>query len=236
MLAASLTACAAPPPSAYSGAPKLSDLNGQSVGVSAALAATPMDQTLAAKLEAIMQNPDQQAAAVAAIKQSVYWTSNPCPTATFTRLPGFAIFDVVRFNSQGQPIAGTWREGIFESGCGINQQLNVANYVTGPGEVHVTAMLPGTTIATAAMQAYLVNAAADAAGVAFSDCQIWYVADTDYIGPEGPVAADGSQGYKEDWTIDICGTRKRTILHFKVVRHAATQMKAYRNETTTLSQ
>ena len=86
-----------------------------------------MDQTVAARIEAIMRDPDHQTAVLAAIKQSVYWTSNPCANASFTWLPSITIFDVVRFNAQGQPVAGTWREGIFESGCGTSQQLNVAN-------------------------------------------------------------------------------------------------------------
>jgi hypothetical protein len=162
-----------------------------------------MDATLQARLYAIMANPDQQAAALAAIKQSVYWTSSPCPAATFTWLPGLQVYDVVRFNAQGQPVAGTWREAVLESGCGISQQLNVANYVTGPGEVHVISLLPGTTHANPAAQAKARNSAAYAAGILDGSCDLWYIANTEFMGPEGPVAADGSGRYKEYWTRGI---------------------------------
>ena len=236
LLAASLAGCTAPPASAYSPAPKLSDLKGDSVSVSPAITATPPSQTLLAKLEAIMQNPDQQAAALAAIKQSVYWTSNPCANASFTWLPSITIFDVIRFNSQGQPIAGTWREGIFESGCGVNQQLNVANYVTGPGEVHVTSMLPGTTITSPTMQASAVNNAAYAAGILRGSCDLWYISDTEFVGPEGPVTADGLESYKENWTVNACGDLKRTVLHFQTLGTNRTRVNVDPKETTTLQQ
>jgi len=193
-----------------------------------------MDQTVPARIEAIMQNPDQQKAALAAIKQSVYWTSNSCANASFTWLPSITIFDAVRFNSQGQPVAGTWREGIFESGCGFSQQLNVANYVTAPGEVHVTSMLPGTTIASPIMQASAVNDAAYAAGILHGSCDVWYIADTQLVGPEGPAAADGSETYKEYWTVNVCGALKRTVLHFQILGPNRIRVRADRHETTIL--
>jgi hypothetical protein len=231
-----LTGCAAPPSSAYSPEPTLSDLSGKSVDVSRAVATAPMDQTLQARLYAIMANPDQQAAALTAIKQTVYWTSNPCPTATFTWLPGLKVFDVVRFNAQGQPVAGTWRESILESGCNINLQQNVANYVTGPGEVHVIAMLPGTTQTSPIAQAHAINNAAYAAGVLHGSCDLWYVANTEYVGPEGPVTSDGSGIYKEYWTVNACGDLKRTVLHFQSFATGDARVRVDPKETTTLPQ
>jgi hypothetical protein len=195
-----------------------------------------MDQTVLAKIEAIMRDPGQQTAVLAAIKQSVYWTSNPCANASFTWLPSITIFDVVRFNAQGQPVAGTWREGIFESGCGTSQQLNVANYVTAPGKVHVTSMLPGTTVTGPAMQASAINNAAYAAGVLHGSCDVWFISNTELVGPEGPATADGLQSYKEYWTVNACGTLKRTVLHFQNLEGNRTRIRVDLNETTTLQQ
>lgn len=172
---------------------------------------------VAAAFAAVMQDAGHRQTVLDAAKQSPAWTHKSCAGASFAETPEVAVYVPVTFDKNGVPTAGAWREGVVASGCGAPITLNILTKITAPATLATGFLLPGATIADPVLQNYAQKYAVSAAGGIPAGCHDAYVADTEFAGYENSTAGatNATSGpWKEIWMLDLCGSRKRVVLHF----------------------
>jgi hypothetical protein len=170
----------------------------------------------AMEFAAVLQNPGHRQTVLDAAKDSPAWTHMSCPGARFAQAPEVGVYLPVVFDKTGVPVSGEWREGLAVTGCGAPMMLNVLTRITAPATLATGFLLPGSTIADPILQNYAQAFALKAAGGLPAGCTDGYVANTEFAGYEGTDAAQQTGPWKEIWTLDLCGPRKRVTMHFIV--------------------
>jgi hypothetical protein len=180
----------------------------------AAPAAQAAQSPMAVQFAGVLQNAGHRQVVMEAAKQSPAWTHMACSAASFTQVPEVAVYVPVLFDKAGAPISGEWREGVIASGCGTKVILNVLTKITAPSTLSTGFILPGATIADPILQNYAQSFALKAAGGLPAGCKDGFVADTEFAGyaVAGPTGESGA--WKEIWTLDLCGVRRRVVVHF----------------------
>jgi hypothetical protein len=174
------------------------------------------DQTAIAKL---MANPMEQQHVLSAAKNSTVVLQNPCPTAQYSIENRFIPYQPVSLDSTGKIISGAWKQVVDQHGCDISRQLNVLVWAQEPKGLSVMPLLPGTTHADFALQKdavrFAVQALAAVPGGREANCQIGYVADTEFVAPED-TTLPGAKGpsWRELWTLASCTQKMLVPMHF----------------------
>jgi hypothetical protein len=173
----------------------------------------------AQQFAAVMQDAGHRAEVLSAAQATPAWAALACKTATYAQMPEIGVYVPVRFDKDGAPVAGEWREGLLASGCGAKMRLNVLTEVTAPSTLASGALLPGATIADPILQNAAQIDAVRAAGGLPRTCRDAFVLDTRFDGfqgaqlkalPDGEITA----AWTETWSLDLCGTEKVVTMHF----------------------
>ena len=174
------------------------------------------DSGLFAKL---LSDPAEAQRVISAAGRSTVVLQNPCPTAEFRVANKFVPYKPVSFDSTGAIVGGAWKEFVQAEGCGRTRLLNVLVSVEGPNKLATMPLLPGNTHADALLQKdavkYAVMALAATPGGREADCQIGYVANTEYLAQEKE-ALPGAKGppWRELWTLASCTQKILVPMHF----------------------
>jgi hypothetical protein len=181
------------------------------MGQAAPQAGTPSANEFAA----VMQDEGHRQDVLNAAQATPGWAQTACKTATYTQAPEVGVYAPIRFDAQGAPISGEWREGIVVTGCGQTHRLNVLTKVTAPATLATGPLLPGSTIADPVLQNAAQFYALKAAGGLPPGCTQAYIADTIFGGYETkPTADTAAAPWQETWTLNLCGPPTRITLHF----------------------
>jgi len=174
------------------------------------------DQTPLVKL---LSDPTEQQHVISVAGRSTVILQNPCATAQYTLEKKISIYKQPLFDSTGKLIDGAWKHVVDEEGCGVTRVLNVLVLAQGPNIVAVVPLLPGTTHADAILQKdavkFAVQAAATVSGGREANCQIGYVADTEFVERES-TTLEGAKGpsWRELWTLVSCTHKLQIPVHF----------------------
>ncbi len=173
----------------------------------------------AQQFAAVLQNPGHLQLVLQSAQATPAWTHLACAGAVFTPAPQIAVYVPIVFDSTGAPVRGEWREALIASGCGAPMTLNVLTKITDPATLATGYLLPGSTVADPILQNAAQGPAIKAAGGVPAGCRQAYIANTEFVGYEGPNAAKQSAGkqmgpWKELWTLDLCGSPRQVMLHF----------------------
>jgi len=166
-----------------------------------------------------MSDPVLQQHVLSAAGRSTVVLQNPCPEAQYSARKTFIAHAPVNFEGTGQMVSGAFRQVVDEQGCGIKRVLNVLILAGGPDDLKVMPLLPGTTHADATLQKdavkYAVQALGTVPGGREANCQIGYVADTEFLDQEN-TALPGSKGpaWREIWTLASCTQSMRVPMRF----------------------
>jgi hypothetical protein len=174
------------------------------------------DQTPLVKL---LSDPTEQQHVISVAGRSTVILQNPCPTAQYTLEKKISFYKQPSFDSGSKLVDGAWKQVVDEEGCGVRRILNVLVFAQGQNNVSVVPLLPGTTRADAILQRdavkFAVQAAATVPGGREENCQIGYVADTEFIEQES-VTLEGAKGpsWRELWTLVSCTHKMQIPVHF----------------------
>jgi len=130
------------------------------------------------------------------------------------------IYQPVRFNPDGTPASGLWKEIVTSEGCGLRKVFNVASIVNQDGSIRRVGLLPGTTRAEPQLEEDgLAQARAAAVGVLPKDCAQTMIIDTNFVAPEGVPALKTLPGrdpqpWREEWTVKGCDAKAIVTMHF----------------------
>jgi hypothetical protein len=174
------------------------------------------DPELFAKL---LGDPAEEQRVINAAARSTVVLQNPCPTTQFRIGNKFVPYKPVSFDNAGAIVGGAWKEFVQAEGCGRTRLLNVLVSVEGPNKLSTIPLLPGTTHASALLQKdavkYAVMAVAATPGGHEANCQIGYVANTEYLTQEKEVMPGAKEpGWRELWTLASCTQKMLVPMHF----------------------
>ena len=170
--------------------------------------------SVAMQFAAVLQESGHRQLVLYTAKQTPVWTRISCRAARFARAPEIGVYVRVQFDKSGIPISGEWREGVVASGCGAPITLNVLTLITAPATLATGYLLPGDTIADPILQNYAQSFALKAAGGLPNGCTDAYVANTKFVGYDGPGSAGNIGPWKEVWTLHLCGPPRRVLMQF----------------------
>jgi len=158
----------------------------------------------------LMNDPAFRQRVVDSAKRSTVLLQNPCPDARLSIESEFGIYKPGTVDDHGRVTSGSWRMGVDEKGCGGQRRLNVLVSISG-ATVAVTPMLPGTTHADPVLQNDAVHYASLALrgvpGGLEPNCNIGYVADTEFLREEPAGPSDVRGGWRETWTLVSCAQK-----------------------------
>jgi hypothetical protein len=126
-----------------------------------------------------------------------------CPSAAFQKVGVLTLYRPVRFDAQGRPTEGAWRESVEATGCGTRRTFNVLTIIAADEPVRRVPLLPGGTIADPVLQQDALPDAVRGAAAANPGCRDGIVVDTRFDEFEGASAA--SRPWRETWTVAGCG-------------------------------
>jgi len=186
------------------------------VGITVSLRTFADDSGLFAKL---VSDRSYQQGLVSAAERSTVVLQNPCPAAQFSIANKFVPYKPVSFDSAGTIVGGAWKEIVQAEGCGRTRLLNVLITVEGPNRLARIPLLPGNTHADALLQKdavhYAVVALATARGGREPNCQIGYVANTEYLEQEKETLPGAKEpSWRELWTLASCTQKMLVPMHF----------------------
>ncbi len=189
------------------------------IGVIAPAKAAPTP--MSPELKAFLMRPDVQRGTVDMM--SLQWKVL-VPDCADSHLDGTNVMvnTPPEFNAAGLPISGRWRVMGQFSGCNKNRLFNIQFYITPKGDIQRTALLPGTTIASAVLQhdslMYVVDGMYELQPK--HDCKEIQFTDTKFVAfeKEKPPTATGPV-WKEKWTIRMCEVTGVVTLHFVTDAH-----------------
>jgi hypothetical protein len=185
------------------------------------------------KLNSVIADPGVQQRVLGTAKKSTVVIYNPCPSAQFNLSEKFVVYKPLTSDGTGAVTGGAWKQVVQEQGCGTNRILNVLAFVQGPKTLTTTPLLPGTTHADPQLQKDAVRYAVIAVGGAEKNCNIGYIADTEFLQHEG-VPLEGAKGapWQELWTLISCTKQSQVLMHFTPDR-TGTSIFATQSETRT---
>jgi hypothetical protein len=172
-----------------------------------------------AEIAKLMADATEQQHVMSAAKKSTVALQNPCPTAQYSIEKKFSPHQPVSLDSAGKIVTGEWKQVVDEQGCGIHRLLNVLVWAQESKGLSVMPLLPSTTHADFALQKdavrFAVQALATVPGGREANCQIGYVADTEFIEQENTTlpGAKGSS-WRELWTLASCTQKMLVPMHF----------------------
>ena len=167
----------------------------------------------------MLSEPTEQQQVLSAARRSIPLVQNPCPGAVFSIERRFVIYKQPTFDNSGTLGDGSWKQIVDEQGCGEHHTLNVWVSAQGPTNVSMVPLLPGSTRADPMLQKdgvqFAAQAAATVPGGREPNCQIGYVADTEFIAQEN-VTLQGAKGpsWRELWTLVSCTQKLLVPIHF----------------------
>ena len=174
------------------------------------------DSGLFAKL---LSDPAEQQRVISAAGRSTVVLQSPCPSAQFRIANKFVPYKPVSFDGTGAIVSGAWKQIVQVEGCGRTRLLNVFVTVEGPNKLSAMPLLPGSTHADALLQKdavkYAVVALATARGGREANCQIGYVANTEYLEQEKETLPGAKEpAWRELWTLASCTQKMIVPMHF----------------------
>jgi hypothetical protein len=187
------------------------------VGVVCVVSSTAVgdDRTPLVKL---LSDPTEQQHVISVAGRSTVILQNPCPTAQYVLEKKISFYKQPSFDRGGKLVDGAWKQVVDEEGCGVRRILNVLVFAQGQS-ASVEPLLPGTTRADPILQRDAVKFAVQAAATVSEgrevNCQIGYVADTEFIEQES-VTLEGAKGpsWRELWTLVSCAHKMQIPVHF----------------------
>jgi hypothetical protein len=187
-----------------------------------------------ASFAAMLRSTQHRNTVLETARQGTIWVNDPCPSATFTPLDQYAVYQPVRVGRGGKPTAGAWRESVKVEGCGVSRILNVFTAVHSAGDLVSVAGLPGTTRADPLLQRDSMPIVTPAVKGRPAGCQQLYVADTRFIATEGeagPVGSARRVPWREEWTFVTCDKRSVVTVHFTPTPDGGTDIRVVVGET-----
>ncbi len=167
----------------------------------------------------LLSDPTQQQRVIDAAGRSTVVLQNPCPAAQFRIGNKFVPYRPVSFDGAGAIVGGAWKEFVQAEGCGRTRLLSVLVSVEGPNKLATMPLLPGNTHADALLQKdavkHAVVALSIAPGAREPNCQIGYVANTEYL-DQGTESLPGARGpaWRELWTLASCTQKMLVPMRF----------------------
>ena len=168
----------------------------------------------AQRFAAVLQDPGHRQMVLQSAQKTPAWERVACAGARFSPIPQIAVYAAVVFDKKGMPVAGAWRESLTATGCGAPMTLNVLTKITAPGTLATGYLLPGTTMGDPILQNTGQAVVVRFLGGIPKGCRDAFVADTEFVGFEGPDAARQTGPWKEIWTVDLCSQPKQVMIHF----------------------
>jgi hypothetical protein len=174
------------------------------------------DSAIFAKL---LTDPAQQQRVIAAAGRSTVVLQNPCPNTQSSIANRYIPYKPVSFDSTGTIVAGAWKQMVQAEGCGRTRLLNVLVFVENPNQISMMPLLPGNTHADVVLQKdavkYAVAAVATAPGGREANCQVGYVANTEYLEQEKETLPGGKEpSWRELWTLASCTQKMLVPMRF----------------------
>jgi hypothetical protein len=148
----------------------------------------------------ILADPGEHAHVISAAKRSTVVIESPCSSANFEMLDEVAILVQPTFDANGIT-GGAWQRVVQEEGCGVKRTLNVLAVIQSPKTLTTMPLLPGTTHANPQLQKDAVKYAVIAAGGREPNCNIGYVANTEFLNSDGNAQR---APWRELWTLNSC--------------------------------
>ena len=191
------------------------------------LAPTATTQTFAApaapapvapELMRFVEQPANRQTVLAMIQDQATRLLGACKSLSFAN-DHVAVAIAPRFNANGTPLHGEWKESWTATGCGKSKIFNVETFTRDNGAVSRLLLVPGTTIAPPGLQSDALLHAVTAANAPSGGCQDRTILDTAFLG-FAAAAAPGNgpspqvRPWHEDWTVDACGKVSVVMLHF----------------------
>jgi hypothetical protein len=167
----------------------------------------------------LLSDPTQQQQVVSAAGRSTVVLQNPCPTAQYSIEKKFIPYRPVSLDGTGQIVSGAWKQVVDQEGCGNKRVLNVLVWAQESKGLSTMPLLPGTTHADFVLQKdavpYAVQALATVRGGREANCQVGYVADTQFVEQE-TTTLPGAKGpsWRELWTLESCTQKMLVPMHF----------------------
>jgi len=172
-----------------------------------------------AAIAKLMGDPAEQQPVMSVAGHSTVVLQNPCPAAQYSIEKIFIPYQSVTFDGTGKLVSGAWKQVVDEQGCGIKRVLNVLVWAQAANGLSVMPLLPGTTHADVALQKdavkYAFQALATVPGGREANCQVGYVADTEFLQQEEATAPGGKgPAWRELWTLASCAQKMLVPVHF----------------------
>jgi hypothetical protein len=166
----------------------------------------------------LMSDPAEQQHVIGAARRSTVFTQNPCPAAKFEISRSYTAIQPIIADADGRVGNGTWQQVVDEKGCGAERQLNVLMIVD-QGQVSASPLLPGTTRADFRLQRQAIHSALDAIaatpGGTEKNCNVSYVANTEFLGTDTETAPGGwAPPWREVWTLAACTQKVLVPIRF----------------------
>jgi hypothetical protein len=166
----------------------------------------------------LVSDPAEEQHIIGAARRSPVLIQNPCPAAKFEISRSYTAIQPIISGADDRIGNGTWQQGVNEQGCGVARQLNVLMIVD-QGQVLVSPLLPGTTHADFRTQRQAIRSALDAIaakpGASENNCNVSYVANTEFVGTDGAMAPGGrGPSWREIWTLAGCTQKALVPVHF----------------------
>jgi hypothetical protein len=172
-----------------------------------------------AEIAKLMADPVEQQHVLSVAGHSTVVLQNPCPAAQYSIEKKFSPYQPVTFDSTGKLVSGAWKQVVDEQGCGSKRVLNVLVWAQAANGLSVMPLLPGGTRADVALQKdavkYAFQALATVPGGREANCQVDYVADTEFLQQEEATAPGGKgPAWQELWTLASCTQKMLVPVHF----------------------
>ena len=170
------------------------------------------------ELTQFVARPANRQAVLAMIQDQAARLPGACKELSFTT-DHIAVVIAPRFNANGTPLHGEWKESWTATGCGKSKVFNVETFSRDNGAVSRLLLMPGTTLTPPGLQSDALLHAITAANAPSGGCQDRTILDTAFIGYDGAPARGAAAGHQlrpwhEDWTVNACGKVSVVMLHF----------------------
>ncbi len=172
-----------------------------------------------AVLARLLSDPKEQQVVINAASRSTVLLQNPCPSAQLSIEKRYLPYKPATLDDTGRILSGTWKQTVIAEGCGSRRLLNVMVTVQSADTVAAMPLLPGQTHADPLLQQdavrYAVQSLGTVRGGREANCQVGYVADTEFVEQESTVlpGAKGSS-WRELWTLASCTQKMLVPIHF----------------------
>ncbi len=168
----------------------------------------PYTTPVSPQLQALIDLPQHRLGVLGAAQATTGWVRTACANASYTPLPGAAVWVEPQFNADGAPVSGLWRESVIATGCGTTRILNAATFVSGPNVAHTMPVAPGTTRAKLALQMDSKTYVMAALQAAAPGCATAYLDNTAAVSAQpksfGLYGAATGAPWVENWTLKGC--------------------------------